>query len=168
MMTIRQYAEKRGISYEAARQLVNRHDDVLEVHIHKQGRTRLLDDEAVTLLDDLRQQQRFIVQQVNPHEEIEALRAENKALLIKLDQLHDELHAEQRKNEQLHVQLQEALQKMLEASEEAIKPLATKTGSETVQDEKTIGEHSNLAADIADAEHKPLSLWQRIKRALMP
>lgn len=170
MMTLRQYAENRGVSYEAVRQLVNRHAETLEGHIHKQGRTRLLDDTAVQIMDDLRQNQRIIVQRVDPHEEVEALKAENKALLIKLDQLHDELHQEQRKNEQLHIQLQEALKKALEVSGKVISSpaaeddaIAQESELETSKVGESVDDISETGDDQEGTTPQRATLWQRIK-----
>ncbi len=53
-MTIQEYATSRKITYEAARQAVERcKPDILE-HISKQKRARILDDVAVKMLDDNR------------------------------------------------------------------------------------------------------------------
>lgn len=53
-MTIQEYATSRSITYEAARQAVERcKPDILE-HITKHKRTRILDDAAVKILDDNR------------------------------------------------------------------------------------------------------------------
>lgn len=54
IMTIRDYADSRKVTYEAVRQLVNRLSGELEGHITKKGRTRYLDDEAVQILDERR------------------------------------------------------------------------------------------------------------------
>ena len=176
MMTLKQYAEKCGISYEAVRQLVTRHAEEIGDHIHKQGRTRLLDDTAVQLLDNLRQNQKIIVQRIDPHEEIEALKAENKALLIKLDQLHDELHEEQRKNEQLHIQLQDALKSALSAP--SVHPSAAMnsegdgapTQGQNAEKQEKMSENVTVDFSVKDNENidtgKKFTILQRIKRHL--
>lgn len=53
-MTIREYATTRNVTYENVRQLVKKFADDLEGHITKNGRTRILDNDAVKLLDDRR------------------------------------------------------------------------------------------------------------------
>lgn len=50
-MTIREYAESRGCTYEAVRRQLDKYAAELAGHISKQGRTRYLDSEAVALLD---------------------------------------------------------------------------------------------------------------------
>ena len=69
MMTFREYGKRVGISYEAVRQLTVTHAEELQGHIHKQGRTRVLDDEAVTLLDAVRSNNPVVVLQVSRDEE---------------------------------------------------------------------------------------------------
>ena len=91
MMTFKQYASRCGISYEAVRQLCRTHAEELQGHIHKQGRTRVLDDEAVTLLDAVRSNNPVVVLQVSRDEELQALRDENKALLLQVASLQAEL-----------------------------------------------------------------------------
>ena len=54
MITIKDYAKSRGISYEAVRQSIKRHKTELSDHISKQGRTQYLDETAVIVLDNYR------------------------------------------------------------------------------------------------------------------
>ena len=54
MVTIKEYASVRNISYEAVRQSIKRHSAELGDHIFKQGRTTCLDDQAVEILDNYR------------------------------------------------------------------------------------------------------------------
>ena len=58
MISIKDYAKNKGVSYEAVRKQVNRYKDELDGHIHKQNRTQYLDDEAVTFLDSKRAERR--------------------------------------------------------------------------------------------------------------
>lgn len=91
VMSIKDYARARKISYEAARQQVKRYADELAGHISRQNRTQYLDDYAVSLLDDHRQQNPVVVINQDRSEEIERLRAENKALLQQIATLQDRL-----------------------------------------------------------------------------
>lgn len=54
MLTIKEYAKSRSISYEAVRQSIKRHKSELADHISKQGKTQYLDDTAVVILDKYR------------------------------------------------------------------------------------------------------------------
>ena len=91
MISIKDYAKNKGVSYEAVRKQVNRYKDELDGHIHKQNRTQYLDDEAVTFLDSKRAESPVILLQMDKDEEIQRLNNENTALLIKVAELQDAL-----------------------------------------------------------------------------
>ena len=54
MLTIKEYAKSRDITYEAARQSLNRSKPEIEQHIHKHGRTQYIDDIGIDILDQHR------------------------------------------------------------------------------------------------------------------
>lgn len=89
--SIKDYAKSRKITYEAARQQVKRYEKELQGHIHRQNRTQYLDDYAVDLLDDHRQQSPVVVVNQDRDAELEQLRAENKTLLQQVAMLQDKL-----------------------------------------------------------------------------
>ena len=87
MITLRDYANQKGISYEAVRRQLKRYSSELEGHITKQGRTRFLDDEAVAFLEEHRQDNAVSVQ--NNIASLTKLQEENKMLLQKIASLQD-------------------------------------------------------------------------------
>lgn len=91
MVSMREYAAQKGVSYEAVRKQVNRYKKELEGHITKVSRTQYLDDEAVAFLDEKRQENPVILLQADKDEEIQRLHDENKALLLKVAELQDAL-----------------------------------------------------------------------------
>lgn len=91
MISIKDYAKQKGVSYEAVRKQVNRYKDELTGHIHKQNRTQYLDDEAVAFLDSKRAESPVILLQMDKDEEIQRLSNENKALLLKVAELQEKL-----------------------------------------------------------------------------
>lgn len=91
VMSIKDYAKARNISYEAARQQVKRYAEELDGHITRQNRTQYLDDYAVELLDDHRQQNPVVVINQDRDEALEQLREENKALTQRVMLLQDKL-----------------------------------------------------------------------------
>lgn len=93
--SIKNYAKSRKITYEAARQQVKRYEKELQGHIHRQNRTQYLDDYAVDLLDDHRQQSPVVIVNQDRDAELEQLRAENKTLLQQVAMLQDKLLAAQ-------------------------------------------------------------------------
>lgn len=58
-MTIQEYATSRNITYEAARQAINKAMPEIEKYIHKQGRTRHLTPDGEQLLDKRRKNNRI-------------------------------------------------------------------------------------------------------------
>lgn len=91
MISMKDYAANKSISYEAVRKQVNRYKDELEGHIFKQGRTQYLDEEAVAFLDDKRKSNPIVIINSDKDETIERLERENRALLLKIAELQDSL-----------------------------------------------------------------------------
>lgn len=60
-MTLQEYARTRNITYEAVRQAVKKASPEIDGHITKDGRTRVLDNEAVKILDERRKGSRVAV-----------------------------------------------------------------------------------------------------------
>lgn len=117
MVTLKEYAELKNISYEAVRKQVKRYAKELEEHIIVQNRTKYLDEYAVEYLNQKRSASPIIVQEIAKDEELEQLRTENKNLLLKIAQLQDELLKE-KDNVQ---QLQQDKIALLEQKEETVK-----------------------------------------------
>ena len=84
MISIKDYAELKGVSTQAVYKQLQTHDTELKGHIVKQGRTRYLTDEAVAILDKYREASPQIIERSNDRELIEQLEIENKNLLIKI------------------------------------------------------------------------------------
>lgn len=97
MITIKDYAKQKGVSYEAIRKQIKRYEDELEGHLVKQNRFLMLDDEAVRFLDGKRSENPVIVYEQNKDEELEQLRHENKMLLIQMNTVQDQLGKVQQK-----------------------------------------------------------------------
>ena len=97
MITIKDYAKKKGVSYEAIRKQIKRYEEELEGHLVKQNRFLMLDDEAVQFLDSKRSENPVIVYEQNKDEELEQLRHENKVLLIQMNTVQDQLGKVQQK-----------------------------------------------------------------------
>lgn len=84
LISIKDYAKEKNVSYEAVRQQVIRYGDELGEHIIKNGRQQFLDQEAVAFLDEKRKKNPVTIIQMDKDEEIEALRREKENLLIKV------------------------------------------------------------------------------------
>ena len=84
MISIREYAKKNNVSYEAIRKQVKRYETELKGHIHKQNSTHFLDDEAVAILDQHRQESPVVILNQDTSDRIRQLEEENRNLLIKV------------------------------------------------------------------------------------
>ena len=91
MVSLKEYAKNKGVSYEAVRKQVNRYKDELKGHISKVNRTQYLDEEAVAFLDSKRAESPIIIMESGKNEEIQRLEMENKALLLKVAELQEAL-----------------------------------------------------------------------------
>lgn len=91
MVSLKEYAKNKGVSYEAVRKQVNRYKDELKGHISKVNRTQYLDEEAVDFLDSKRAESPIIIMESGKDDEIQRLEMENKALLLKVAELQEAL-----------------------------------------------------------------------------
>lgn len=83
VISLRDYAKQKNISYEAVRKQVARYKDELNGHIIMDGRQQFLDEEAVAFLDAKRQKNPVAIIQQDKNERIEELEEQVKQLLIK-------------------------------------------------------------------------------------
>ena len=91
LITIKDYAKQKGVSYEAIRKQIKRYEEELKGHLQKQNRFLMLDEEAVKFLDERRAENPVIVYEQNKDEELEDLRQQNKLLLVKMNQVQEQL-----------------------------------------------------------------------------
>ena len=91
MISLKDYAREKGVSYEAVRKQVTRYKDELEGHITKENRTQYLDDAAVEFLNHKRATNSVILMEASRDDEVKRLSEENKALLLKVAELQDSL-----------------------------------------------------------------------------
>ena len=91
LMTLKQFAEDQGISYEAVRRAVKRHGDKLTGHIIENDGIRYLDEEAVKILKERRRESPIVVQTMDQGEEIRELTAQIESLRAQLMQAQNEL-----------------------------------------------------------------------------
>ena len=89
MLSIKDYAKSKGVSYEAVRKQVSRYKIELDGHIFKTNRTQYLDDEAVAFLDQKRAENPIIIIENDKNEETERLKTENELLKGKILELQE-------------------------------------------------------------------------------
>lgn len=110
MVTIKEYAKNKGVSYEAVRKQLNRYSGELKGHVTKVGRTQYLDEEAILFLDGKRAENPIVILETSKDEELQRLEAENKTLLLKIAELQDELLREKDQVKQLQTEKIELLE----------------------------------------------------------
>lgn len=89
--SLREYAKRKNISYEAVRKQVARYREELGDHITMDGRQQFLDDEAVAFLDAKRQKSPVVIIQQGKDEQIEQLTKERDLLLAKVAAQGDQI-----------------------------------------------------------------------------
>lgn len=97
MITVKQYAEERGITIQAVHKSMNgkRKAERLINHVEIRDGVKWLDDEAVAILDESRNKSPVVIINENKNEKIAELEAENKELreriLIREAELQNEI-----------------------------------------------------------------------------
>lgn len=86
MITVKQYAEERGITIQAVHQSMNgkRKKDRLDGHVHVIDGIKWLDEEAVAILDESRNKSPIVWEKADSNERIEELEREREAMLLKI------------------------------------------------------------------------------------
>lgn len=139
MISLKDYAKKKNVSYEAVRKQVNRYRDELGDHLYKKERTQYLDEEGEAFLDEKRASNPVILVEHDKDEQIEELTHQNEALKIKIMELQDQLIKSKD-------QLLERDQQLLELKDQ-IYLLTTKPESEDEQNEDPEEENGENRAD---------------------
>lgn len=139
MMTIKEYADSKGISYEAVRRQVSKYNSQLKQHITVKNRTQYLDDYAVEFLSQRRRDSPIILVTENQQDKIDKLTAEV---------------------EKLRGQLVEMQKKVMESQEERLKAqdriIALQEESRKTLMERA--EHEALLEEVRTAKEEAASL----------
>lgn len=136
VISLKEYARIKSISYEAVRQQVTRYREELGDHVVKDGRQQFLDEEAVAFLDERRQKNPVVIYQDNKDEELERLRAERQQLLEELNIAKDRIIMQQDRLYELASSEQKML--LLEATSQAAEDRAAKAESDRKQAIETL------------------------------
>ena len=151
MITIREYAKKHHVSYEAIRSQVSRYREDLEGHVITNGRTKYLDDIAVSYLDGKRRNDPVSVVTVERSEIVDALREQ-------IDALRNELMITQKRVIELQSENQRMIATetkynlLLESSNE--KTATIETLREDLKDARREREAAQAQADRAREDLK--------------
>ena len=168
MLTIREYADKHKVSYEAVRSQVVRYKDELSEHISIRDRKQYLDDWAVAFLDERRREHPVTVINTSRNEEIERLQAEIEKLQAKVFDLQEERNTAHKRIEALQDEARAFLEDKIKYSmfledyqtrkdqfEQAVIEAATATAKlEEVQKSADYNKELLLAAEAATREER--------------
>ena len=110
LVTIKQFADSQGITYEAVRRQVARYSEELSDHIIRQNRTQYLDEKAVEFLKERRRESPIVLQTIDQGEEIGRLQDQVESLKAQLVTAQNKLLEAQEKV----ISLQDEAQKALE------------------------------------------------------
>ena len=149
VISLREYARIKSISYEAVRQQVTRYREELGDHVVKDGRQQFLDEEAVAFLDERRQKSPVVIYQENKDEELERLRAERQQLLEELNGAKNRIIAQQDRLYELATSEQKML--LLEAASQAAEDRAAQAEADRKQAIETLEGMRREAQFRADA-----------------
>lgn len=86
MITVKQYADERGITIQAVHQSMNgkRKKERLDGHVQVIDGVKWLDEDAVAILDESRNRSPIVWEKADANERIEELEREREAMLIKI------------------------------------------------------------------------------------
>lgn len=107
MVTIKEYAESRGKSVQSVYKQMRSKENAIALDGHiiiqkfNNKDVKFLDDEAVRVLDAASSQSVQVIDRSTDKEELDALKQENKALLIKIAELQEQLIKKNEKIDQL-------------------------------------------------------------------
>ena len=110
IMTIKQFADSQGITYEAVRRQTVRYAEELSGHVIRKGRTQYLDEKAVEFLKERRRESPIVLQTIDQGEEIGRLQEQLESLRTQLMSAQNKLLESQERI----ISLQEEAQKALE------------------------------------------------------
>ena len=110
LVTIREFADLQGITYEAVRKQVVRFSEELSGHVVRKNRTQYLDEVAVKFLQERRRESPIILQNTDQGEEISRLMDQVESLRAQLVSAQNKLLESQERI----ISLQDEAQKALE------------------------------------------------------
>lgn len=110
LVTIKQFADSQGISYEAVRKQLHKYSEELSGHVIPKDRTRYLDEVAVKFLQERRRESPIILQNMDQGEEISRLQDQVESLRAQLVSAQNKLLESQERI----ISLQDEAQKALE------------------------------------------------------
>lgn len=151
MISLKDYAKKKNVSYEAVRKQVNRYRDELGDHLYRKDRTQYLDAEGEAFLDQKRAANPVILVEHDKDEQIEELNRQNEALKLKVMELQEQLIKSKD-------QLLERDQQLLEFKDQ-LYLLTAKSASEESPEETCKNENGQKQPDVQPLDNASKKKW---------
>lgn len=155
MISIKDYAAQKNVSYEAIRKQIKRYETQLDGHLERVGRTLYMDDDAVAFLDEKRKKNPVVVVQEDKDKVVQGLYEENKQLLIKITALQDELLEEKSKVQEL--------QGLLLAEREQVKQLQAQMLDAVTKDDDEQEDDPEMQPEQTEDIQPKTTWWSKIK-----
>lgn len=173
MITVKQYAEERGITIQAVHQSMSgkRKQAKLKGHVQVIDGVKWLDEEAVAILDEHRNKNPIVIIQQDKDELLEQLRREKEALLVKIAEQGARIGELADWKAENAVAIAEASQTklMLEDAKAELETVKKDAAAQAVelgiaQKEAEDAKKRAEAAEERERALKERNLWQRITR----
>ena len=120
MVSLKDYAKSKKVSYEAVRKQVNRYREELGRHLIRDGKTQFLDEEGVAFLDEKRKSNPVIIMESDKDEQIEELRRVNDNLRVRVTELQDTLIKSLGEKNDLYKELADMKQQFIDSQKEML------------------------------------------------
>lgn len=169
LVTVRQFAKQKGISYEAARKQVTKYTSELGGHIVVKDRTRFLDEEAVAFLTDRRRLSPIVTVVEDQSDEIKDLQGQVEDLKARLLATEEKLSNAQEEiartqaarilDQQKIIQMQEDARLQIES--QAVTDAARQVAEERVEEQRQ--EIEQLREEIGSFERSWFGLYRKRK-----
>ena len=170
MITVKQYAEERGITIQAVHQSMQgkRKKDRLEGHVTVIDGVKWLDEEAVAILDESRNKSPIVYEKAEANEIIKAMEENEKNYLRKIAEQADTIAAQAQWKADQAVAIAEATQNklLLEGSKDELVEEREGREQDRAASAAQIAELQRQLAGAAAREKALLSrnAWQRLTR----
>ena len=170
MITVKQYAEERGITIQAVHQSMQgkRKKDRLEGHVTVIDGVKWLDEEAVAILDESRNKSPIVYEKAEANEIIKAMEENEKKYLRKIAEQADTIAAHAQWKADQAVAIAEATQNklLLEGTKAELAQEREGREQDRAASAAQIAELQRQLAEAAAREKALLgrNLWQRLTR----
>lgn len=160
IISLKDYAEQKKVSYEAVRQQVIRYKNDLGSHIIRDGRQQFLDEDAVAFLDGKRQKNPVTVIQQDKNKRMEALEEQVKQLLLKTAAQADRIAELSEWKAEKAVAIAGAEQQKLLLEERTKRVEQLESTAREVEDK--LRQAEERAQQLEEEMSRPLSLYERL------